>query len=242
MPELIDDFLASPIVSAAVMAMAGATIALWVAAAWWAYADAIRRTETTLAGYVAAAWIILSTPLMLPLSVAAYALARPPVPAGEGRVRTLVEALRATADGPACGTCGEPIDGAWLRCPDCATWLATPCASCGGWSEAGLELCPWCGEEARGEPYVPDLVPAAAPMPRLVPVMASADDLDAIDADADMHLDEPVRVRGPRFAWRSRGLSVARARRGGPADHADRPTRPLGAREARRGGRARSHA
>jgi len=81
MPDLLAETLNDPAVGAVGTAVVLAGIALWLAAAWWAYADAARRTESSLAGFVAAGWIILSTPLLLPLSLAAYAFARPQVAA-----------------------------------------------------------------------------------------------------------------------------------------------------------------
>lgn len=154
MSELIAQTLANPAVGAAGTAVLMAVVALWLAAAWWAYADASRRTKSTLAGYVAAGWIILSTPMLLPLSLAAYTFARPQVPAAEQRTKLLAAELGATTPLPACAACATPVDAAWLRCPSCATWLASPCAHCGGWSETGLEICPWCGGDTREQPFV----------------------------------------------------------------------------------------
>ena len=103
MSELIAQTLANPAVGAAGTAVLMAVVALWLAAAWWAYADASRRTESTLAGYVAAGWIILSTPMLLPLSLAAYTFARPQV----ARRRAAHEAARrgARGDDAAPGMC-----------------------------------------------------------------------------------------------------------------------------------------
>lgn len=63
------EILVNPIAATAETAIAGAAIALWLAAAWWAYLDAARRTESTLAAFIAAGWIVLSTPLLLPMSL-----------------------------------------------------------------------------------------------------------------------------------------------------------------------------
>lgn len=163
MSTLIDDFLANPIVGSIGTAIAVAGVALWLAAAWWAWQDASRRTESTIVACIAAAWIILSTPLLLPLSLAVYAVARPSVTAAEHRAQSLVAAL--SADGAAdstCPTCAVRIEQGWVRCPQCATWLAAPCASCGAWSPAGLELCPFCGREGHAPAVVEDVAAAAA--------------------------------------------------------------------------------
>ncbi|HET9850952.1 MAG TPA: hypothetical protein VFP56_00435 [Candidatus Limnocylindrales bacterium] len=154
MSDLLAETLNDPAVGAVGTAVVFAGIALWLAAAWWAYADAARRAESSLAGFVAAGWIILSTPLLLPLSLAAYAFARPQVAAADRRTRALALELAMTPARPACPACAESIEEAWLRCPTCATWLAAPCAHCGAWSDASLEICPMCGNDAREHPYV----------------------------------------------------------------------------------------
>jgi hypothetical protein len=154
MSDLIAQTLANPAIGAFGTAVVLAVIALWLAGAWWAYADASRRAESSLAGFVAAGWIILSTPLLLPLSLAVYAFSRPQVTAADRRTRALAYELAMAPERPACATCAAPVEDAWLRCPSCTSWLAAPCSDCGGWSDASLQLCPWCGGEERDAPYV----------------------------------------------------------------------------------------
>ena len=174
MSDLVAQTLADPTVTAVGTALGVALIALWLAAAWWAYADATRRTEHSLAGFIAAGWILLSTPLMLPLALAIYAFARPQATAGDRRVTTLIAELEATATDQRCRACSAEIDVAWLRCPACATWLASPCTACGRWSDDSLEACPWCGDESRERPYVDDLVPATVPIAIAVETIPAA--------------------------------------------------------------------
>jgi hypothetical protein len=177
MDEIISDFFASPVVGAAGTALAGIVVALWLAAAWWAYRDAGRRTESTLAGYLASFWIVVATPLFLPFALVIYRVARPQVSAAEQRASALARELSAThAADPSCPACAASVDAAWLRCPDCATWLAAPCTACGRWSDPTFDLCPWCGAEPqRGSPEpqrAPD--PQRAPEPQWAPVPAAA--------------------------------------------------------------------
>ena len=170
MDQLLDQFFADPTVNAVATtvgtAVAIALIALWLAAAWWAYTDAGRRTDNTLAALLAVAWIVLSTPFFLPLSLAVYALARPQHSASEHRTRRLaaelVDQLERDA-GTQCFSCSAPVDATWLRCPSCTTWLAQPCVDCGSWSERDLAVCPFCGSEERGAPSVETVTPAQAP-------------------------------------------------------------------------------
>jgi len=168
MSDFLDQTLANPTVTAVLSAIAIAMVALWLAGAWWAYSDAARRTESTFAAFLAAGWVVLSSPLLLPFSLMVYGFARPQLTAADHRARALVTALGATTtSGPACPACRVPVESAWLRCPECSTWLAAPCAGCGEWSDPQLEICPWCGREGHDAPAVEIVAPAAStPFPR----------------------------------------------------------------------------
>jgi RNA polymerase subunit RPABC4/transcription elongation factor Spt4 len=164
MTDIVANALDNPIFPAIGLALAGTAGALWLAGTWWAYRDASWRTGSPFLGLLAASWIVVSSPLLLPLSLGVYALVRPQHTAAEGRSRRLVEELveQLDADGSTCPQCAAPIETDWLRCPVCASWLATPCTNCGGWSDGSLEICPWCGSEERDAPEVEVQRPAAA--------------------------------------------------------------------------------
>ena len=66
MNDILGQILSNPLVGAIGLALAIGAIALWLATAWWAYGDALRRTESSVAAFGAAGWIILSTPVFLP--------------------------------------------------------------------------------------------------------------------------------------------------------------------------------
>jgi len=162
MTDLLAETLSSPIIPAIGLAVGATVLALWLAAAWWAYRDAARRAGSPYVGLLASAWIVLSSPFLLPLSLAVYAMARPQHTAAEHRSRRLVAQLvdqLEADDAERCPSCRLIVDPSWLRCPSCATWLAQPCSHCGGWSERGLEICPWCGSEGREAPSVVPLQP-----------------------------------------------------------------------------------
>jgi hypothetical protein len=165
MTDILANALDNPIFPAIGLALAATAGALWLAGAWWAYRDAAWRTGSTFLALVAAGWIVISSPLLLPLSLGVYALARPQHTAAQGRSRRLAEELVQTleAEGSACPMCLAPIEAEWLRCPTCSTWLAAPCSNCGGWSDQNLEICPWCGNEGRDAPEVEERRPAAVP-------------------------------------------------------------------------------
>ena len=153
MNDVIQQLLDNPIVHTAGLAILVAVLALWLAAAWWAYQDASRRTESSVAGFGAAAWIVLSTPLLLPLSLVIYTLARPQATASDDRAHVLMARLNEIAgDRPTCPSCASVVDAGWLRCPWCTTWFARECESCGEWSAAGLDLCPFCGTDRAPVP------------------------------------------------------------------------------------------
>jgi RNA polymerase subunit RPABC4/transcription elongation factor Spt4 len=163
MPDILDEVLANPAVSATGSALGIAVVVLWLAAAWWAYSDAAHRTESSILAFFAAAWIVLSTPLMLPLSLLVYTFVRPQIAAGDQRTRALVQELGATAESaPTCPGCSRLVETGWLRCPECTTWLAAPCVECGSWSDSRLEICPWCGSEDREAPSVVPVAPVGA--------------------------------------------------------------------------------
>jgi hypothetical protein len=180
MSDLFASLLDNPIVGTAGTALGLAAVAMWLAAAWWAYRDAARRTESSLAGFLAAGWIVLSTPLLLPLSLAIYAFARPGTTAAEHRAQSLVAALSFdNVAGSTCSTCGAASEPGWRRCPQCATWLAAACPSCGEWAPAGLELCPFCGRDTEVlelddlPEQLPEARPATAPAPAPIGVAAA---------------------------------------------------------------------
>lgn len=166
MKDMFDQLLANPTVHMVGLAILLAVVAMWLAAAWWTYQDASRRTESSVAGFAAASWIIISTPVLLPLSLAIYATARPQATASDDRTHGLMRQLtQIAADRPTCPSCAALVDPDWLRCPACATWFARECEMCGEWSAASLELCPYCGTDR-------DAMPAgvAAAVGRVTPV------------------------------------------------------------------------
>lgn len=171
MSEILVDLLADPAVGAAATILAVAAVACWLMAAWWAYADAHRRAESALIAYVAAGWILISTPLLLPLSLLIYRSLRPQVAAGDQRAAQLARSLAsAFTELPSCPGCAGRVEEAWVRCPDCATWLAAPCASCERWFDLTFDICPWCGGD-HDLPATPE--PAAQRLPRTNPAPAA---------------------------------------------------------------------
>lgn len=156
MSELIGRLISNPLVTALGVGFAAVVTSLWLASCWWAYRDAARRTESALGPYLAAAWVFLSTPVMLPASVLIYGLVRPQEALGDRRSHRLLQALeRAAVDGPACPRCGAWTDESWVRCPACRGWLASACPQCRRPAPLDAEVCPWCAW-APGNTVLPD--------------------------------------------------------------------------------------
>jgi hypothetical protein len=139
--------------------------ALWLAAAWWAYADLCRRVDSELVCLLGPAWILLSTPVLLPLALGTYLLVRPQATLAERRARVLFQGLAPTfVEQAACQSCGTRADPDWRRCPTCAAWRLEPCPACERWSGVELAVCPFCATERvrRQGPASESAVAAAA--------------------------------------------------------------------------------
>ena len=156
--------LSSPIVTGMLLATGVALGVIWLAGTWWAYLDISRRTTSELARFGAMGLVIVSTPLLLPLSLVVYTLVRPQTTTAERRAADLASGLGPTLAGRArCRCCNDVVDPEWRRCPSCATWLASPCDACGEWSEMAFDLCPWCAAAKVDRlPSAPQRQPAVA--------------------------------------------------------------------------------
>lgn len=223
MTELIGEVLANPFVSTLLLGIAAAVVGLWLAASWWAYRDASRRVRGELPPYLAATWIFLSGPVLLPLSVAVYTLVRPQETAGDRRTRELLAGMdEHDADHLACPACGADVDPDWVRCPDCAAWTVRRCGRCDRPAPLDAGICPWCawvpGEPTDVEPARPFEVDVPAAALARPPVIARS------------RAPRPVVIAMPRTpavpargAGRSRAPGVRRHRASGAMGRAGGP-------------------
>jgi RNA polymerase subunit RPABC4/transcription elongation factor Spt4 len=219
MTDLLANLVDASLISGIAFAIGIGAVALWLAAAWWVYADMSRRTRSELARFGAAAWIVLSTPILLPFSLIAYTLARPQATVAQSRSRELALALTPEILAvPRCQACGTTVEDEWRRCPVCASWLQLPCAECRRWSAVELAICPWCASEERAMPQLRTRATAYA--------RRAEDRLDVDDAETDGRTpDRGVeRSRGRRRAGESRQAERTRRTPG------DRELRPVGGR------------
>ncbi len=171
--ETIGGFFANPIVTFALQAIAVYVVILWLAAAYWAFRDMQLRSENPVLPYLAAALIVLFTPVLFLFGVVVYRIVRPQEKIGEVYERNLAEeALLAEVESiKTCPACRRRIQDEWIICPTCRTRLNRVCANCGRLVGLDWSLCAWCGKDfERGD------------IAAYQPISAGLDDLDRIDA------------------------------------------------------------
>jgi hypothetical protein len=171
--DLAGQVLSNPIVVSGVTILGVALVAGWLLATVWAFQSVAQRSENILARYLAASWILLSGPVLLPLSLAILGCLRPVETAADGRLRRLVLALQARLDGPGCAACAARLDARWVRCPWCAAWQGRQCQRCAKWAPADADICPWC-TWSPGEPLDQPQLPVPLPVRPDTPAAAAA--------------------------------------------------------------------
>jgi RNA polymerase subunit RPABC4/transcription elongation factor Spt4 len=93
-------------------------IIIWLASAYWAFRDMQQRSDNAILPYIAAAGIILFTPIFAE-----------------------VEAIHH------CPSCEKRIDDEWIICPNCRTRLKRVCPNCSRLVGMDWSLCAWCGKD-----------------------------------------------------------------------------------------------
>jgi RNA polymerase subunit RPABC4/transcription elongation factor Spt4 len=147
--DTIGGFFENPIVTFAIQATAVYFVILWLAAAYWAFRDMQLRTENPVMPYVAAAIIVLFTPILFPFGIVVYRIVRPQEKIGEVYERNLAEeALLAEVESiRTCPSCTRRVHDEWIICPTCRTRLNRVCANCGRLVGLDWSLCAWCGKD-----------------------------------------------------------------------------------------------
>jgi RNA polymerase subunit RPABC4/transcription elongation factor Spt4 len=143
------DVVNNPYVQLAAEGIAVYFVILWLAAAYWAFRDMQLRAENPLVPYLAASFIIVSTPLLFPAAVFVYRIVRPQEKTGEVYERTLAEeALLAEVEAvKSCPTCARRVHDEWIICPTCRTRLNRVCPNCSRLVGLDWSLCAWCGKD-----------------------------------------------------------------------------------------------
>jgi hypothetical protein len=145
--DVLAGVLGHPLVGLFVQALLAATVVLWLASSWWTFRDLSMRTHDPVAPYLAAAGVLLATPLGFPLALVVYRLVRPPHPTAADDVLALRIAAFGAGPASSCPACGRPTDADWRRCPGCGAALTVPCEACGHPVGTGWSICAWCAAE-----------------------------------------------------------------------------------------------
>lgn len=123
-------------------------IVTYVTLIYWTYMDARRRIEDPV--LIACATAASVFPF---IGTVVYTILRPPefledrqereleLRAAELRLRQLIE--------QSCPHCEYPIDGEFLRCPNCERKLRNPCRKCTKPLDPKWGVCPYCETEVR---------------------------------------------------------------------------------------------
>jgi RNA polymerase subunit RPABC4/transcription elongation factor Spt4 len=177
--DAIGSILDNPVLQLGFKLFAVYWVVLWLAAAYWAFRDAQLRTENPIAPYLAAAFVIVFTPLLFPLAVFTYRIVRPQERIGEVYERNLAEeAMLAEVEAIRhCPSCDRRVDPGWIICPTCRTRLNRVCPNCTRLVGLDWSLCAWCGREferhdalaAASAPLVTMPERGALPEPTVLP-------------------------------------------------------------------------
>jgi RNA polymerase subunit RPABC4/transcription elongation factor Spt4 len=143
------DIVSSDFVQIAVRLIGIYLVVLWLASAYWAFRDMQQRSDNVILPYLAAAGVILCTPLFFFLAIWIYKIVRPHEKIGEVWERNLAEeALLAEVESiHHCPGCERRIDDEWIICPSCRTRLKRVCPNCSRLVGMDWSLCAWCGKD-----------------------------------------------------------------------------------------------
>jgi hypothetical protein len=127
---------------------------IYLALAYWTYADARRRIgDPLLVGCALAAALLFPF-----VGAIVYMIVRPPEYLDDVRERELemqaAEARMAGLDYHLCPHCDFEVKADFLRCPSCMRKLKDPCTNCSRPLDPSWKLCPYC------EAQIPGVTPA----------------------------------------------------------------------------------
>jgi RNA polymerase subunit RPABC4/transcription elongation factor Spt4 len=147
--DALGSFFESDIVQFGLRAIGIYLVILWLATAYWAFRDMQQRSDNAILPYLAAAFIILFTPIFFVFAYWTYKIVRPHEKVGEVWERNLAEeALLAEVDSiHHCPGCDRRIDDEWIICPSCRTRLKRVCPNCSRLVGMDWSLCAWCGKD-----------------------------------------------------------------------------------------------
>ena len=125
-------------------------VVIYLALAYWSYADARRRiADPMLIGCAAAAAILFPF-----VGAIVYMIVRPPEYLDDVRERELemqaAEARMHELGFALCPHCDFEVKQEFLRCPNCMRKLKDPCTNCGRPLDPEWKLCPYCEAQIPG--------------------------------------------------------------------------------------------
>jgi RNA polymerase subunit RPABC4/transcription elongation factor Spt4 len=169
----ITSFIESDVFQIGIRVLVAYIVLIWLASAFWAYRDMRLRSASAFTPYVAAAAIIVFTPVFFLFGLLLYRIVRPKETIAEVNERTLAEEamLAEVASHAHCANCARPVNEEWIICPTCRNRLRRVCPNCERLIELDWTLCAWCGKDfERAEaPGLTAYMPAARPAPRPQP-------------------------------------------------------------------------
>ena len=176
-------------------------VILWLASAYWAFRDMQQRSDNAFLPYLAAAGIILFTPIFFIFAVWIYKIVRPHERIGEVWERNLAEeALLAEVEAiHHCPTCERRIDDEWIICPTCRTRLNRVCPNCSRLVGMDWSLCAWCGKdfERRELPAAMEALPGGRDVTGQVVAVGLGQQPDRTQGSHTDHARVvPLQVRG----------------------------------------------
>ena len=164
--DTINGILNNQIVQLGIRAVGIYIVLIWLASAFWAYRDMQHRSANPVAAYLAAAFIILFTPVFFIFAILLYRIVRPKETVAEANERALAEeAMLADIEArPHCANCSRPVHEEWIICPSCRTRLNRVCPNCSRLVGLDWSLCAWCGKdfERREAPVSATIEPLPA--------------------------------------------------------------------------------
>lgn len=180
--DSIGSLFDNPFVQLAIQGLGIYVVVLWLAASFWAFRDLQLRTENPVLPYLAAALVILFTPVFFPLGVVVYRIVRPQERIGEVSERELAEeALLAEVEAvKTCPTCSRRVHEEWILCPTCRTRLNRVCPGCGRLVGLDWSLCAWCGRDFERHEAMPERLPTAVGAHASVRAVASGGDMATV--------------------------------------------------------------
>ena len=147
--DTINGILNNQIVQLGIRAVGIYIVLIWLVSAYWAYRDMQHRSANPVAPYLAAAFIILFTPVFFVFAILLYKIVRPRETVAESNARALAEEsmLADIAARPHCANGSRPVHEEWIICPSCRNRLRRVCPNCSRLVELDWSLCAWCGKD-----------------------------------------------------------------------------------------------